>query len=122
MDKLERKLREISKKVANYDPALESKINETVNTMTNPKIESFVKPQANVNVIGDGTIHSFMVEIKSSKNGPIPDTKLMSRIIEAVESGETSEFSNVNQLTDSDSNKFEVISFKYERKDDKKKQ
>ena len=32
------------------------------------------------------------------------------RIIEAVESGENSEFSNVNQLTDSDSNKFEVIS------------
>lgn len=122
MDKLERTLREISKKVANYDPALETKINETVNTMTNPKIESFVKPQAQVNLVDDGTIHSFLVEIKSSKNGPIPDTKLMSRIIEAVESGESSEFSNVNELSGAERNKFEVVSFKYERKDDKKKQ
>ena len=90
----------------------------------NPKIESFAKPRASVNVVNDsGTIHSFAVEIKASKDGPIPDTQLMSKILEAIESQSnlgddmTSEYASGKEMP-----KFEVVSFKYERRDDKKKQ
>jgi hypothetical protein len=95
-----------------------------VNSVGNPKIESFAKPRANVSVVNDsGTIHSFAVEIKASKDGPIPDTQLMSKILEAIESQSnmsedvTSEYSAGKEMP-----KFEVVSFKYERRDDKKKQ
>jgi hypothetical protein len=64
----------------------------------------------------DGTLHSFAVEIKSSKNGPIPDTQLMSKILEAVEGSNTNEFSAGGE----EPTKFEVVSFKYERRDSKK--
>lgn len=93
-------------------------VNTSVNPIaTNPKIETFAKPSSSVVVKdSDGTIHSFAVEIKSSKNGPIPDTQLMSKILEAVEGSNTNEFaSNGEEPT-----KFEVVSFKYERRDGKK--
>jgi hypothetical protein len=95
----------------------EMQINPTINDLgENPKIESFAKP-ASVNIKDEnGTTHSFAVEIKSSKNGPIPDTQLMSKILQAVEGSNTNEFSNDGE----EPTKFEVVSFKYERRDNKK--
>lgn len=92
-------------------------VNPTINPLgENPKIESFAKP-ASVNIKDDsGTVHSFAVEIKSSKNGPIPDTQLMSKILQAVEGSNTNEFSSDGE----EPVKFEVVSFKYERRDNKK--
>ena len=97
-------------------------INELVNDLNlNPQISSFAKPKTSFEVKdSDGTIHSFAVEIISSHNGPIPDTQLMSRILQAIEGKETSEFSNVKEFASSDSPSFEVVSFKYERREDKK--
>lgn len=138
MSSLRDKLVSIQKKIAQANPELAENIdnmvtdmdtetpviNPLVNTAGNPKIESFAKPRANVSLMNDsGTIHSFAVEIKASKDGPIPDTQLMSKILEAIESqsnlGEdmTSEYSSGKEMP-----KFEVVSFKYERRDDKKKQ
>jgi hypothetical protein len=87
------------------------------------QIESFAKPNSEITVKDDsGTVHSFAVEVKSSKNGPIPDTQLMSRILQAIENNNSSEFKNVNQYaSEADMPKFEVVSFKYERRDDKKR-
>jgi hypothetical protein len=97
---------------------MDLKVNPDVNPLgTNAKIESFARPSSSVVVKdGDGTIHSFAVEIKSSKNGPIPDTQLMSKILEAVEGSNTSEFAAGGE----EPTKFEVVSFKYERRDSKK--
>ena len=133
MSSLRDKLVSIQKKIAQANPELADNIdnmvtdmdfNPMVNTMGNPKIESFAKQRANVNVVNDsGTIHSFAVEIKASKDGPIPDTQLMSKILQAIENQSnagddmTSEYASGNEMT-----KFEVVSFKYERRDDKKKQ
>ena len=88
----------------------------------NPKIQTFARPRPNVSVVGDdGTVHSFAVEIKAKHNGPIPDTQLMSKILQAIEdhSGDTKDFAAGDTP---ESNSFEVVSFKYERRDDKKKQ
>jgi len=133
MSSLRDKLVSIHKKIAQSNPELADNIdnmitdmdvNPMVNTLGNPKIESFAKQRANVNVVNDsGTIHSFAVEIKASKDGPIPDTQLMSKILEAIENQSnasdemTSEYAAGNEMP-----KFEVVSFKYERRDDKKKQ
>lgn len=97
---------------------MELNVNPSVNNLgTNPDIETFAKPSSSVVVKdGDGTLHSFAVEIKSSKNGPIPDTQLMSKILEAVEGSNTNEFSAGGE----EPTKFEVVSFKYERRDSKK--
>jgi len=97
---------------------MELKVNPSVNSLgTNPEIETFAKPSSSVMVKdSDGTLHSFAVEIKSSKNGPIPDTQLMSKILEAVEGSNTNEFSAGGE----EPTKFEVVSFKYERRDSKK--
>ena len=97
-------------------------VNELVNDLNlNPGISSFAKPKSSFEIKdGDGTIHSFAVEIKSSHNGPIPDTQLMSRILQAIEGKETSEFSTANEFASVDSPSFEVVSFKYERREDKK--
>ena len=97
-------------------------INEMVHDLNlNPNISSFAKPKPSFEIKdSDGTIHSFAVEIKSSHNGPIPDTQLMSRILQAIEGKSTSEFSNVNEFASEDSPSFEVVSFKYERREDKK--
>ena len=88
----------------------------------NPNIQTYAKPRPSVSVVGDdGTVHSFAVEIKAKHNGPIPDTQLMSKILQAVEnhSDSAKEFAAGDEP---DSNSFEVVSFKYERRDDKKKQ
>ena len=133
MSSLRDKLVSIHKKIAQANPELadnidnmvtDMDINPMVNTMGNPKIESFAKQKANVSVVNDsGTIHSFAVEIKASKDGPIPDTQLMSKILQAIETQSnasedmTSEYASGQEMP-----KFEVVSFKYERRDDKKKQ
>lgn len=95
----------------------EMQINPTINPLgENSKIESFAKP-ATVNIKDENsTVHSFAVEIKSSKNGPIPDTQLMSKILQSIEGSNTNEFSSDGE----EPVKFEVISFKYERRDNKK--
>lgn len=137
MSSLRDKLVSIQKKIAQANPELADNIDSMVSDMDtsplvnpmvgnpmNPKIETFAKPRANVSVVNDnGTIHSFAVEIKASKDGPIPDTQLMSKILEAIESQSnlsdemTSEYADGKEMP-----KFEVVSFKYERRDDKKKQ
>lgn len=95
----------------------ELKVNPAVNPLEgNPKIESFAKPSSVTVKDDSGTVHSFAVEIKSSKNGPIPDTQLMSKILQAVEGSNTNEFSSDGE----EPVKFEVVSFKYERRDNKK--
>lgn len=102
------------------NPEFENPVSETVNDFTamNPKIQTFAKPKFNVNQVDDsGTLHSFAVEIKATKDGPIPDTQLMSKILQAIESHNTSEFAYGD---DKPANSFEVVSFKYERRDDKK--
>jgi hypothetical protein len=104
------------------NPEFDRPISETLNDIQgmNPKIQTFAKPKFNVSTGDDsGTLHSFAVEIKAKKDGPIPDTQLMSKILQAIESHNTSEYAYGD---DSTSNSFEVVSFKYERRDDKKKQ
>ena len=138
MSSLRDKLVSIHKRIAQANPELADSIdnmvtdrdtnqlgtNNMVNTLGNPKIESFAKQRSNVSVVNDsGTIHSFAVEIKASKDGPIPDTQLMSKILQAIEDQSnvsedmTSEYASGQEMP-----KFEVVSFKYERRDDKKKQ
>ena len=101
------------------EPVMEDVMNPMVNTMQSPKIESFARPRPEVSLkTDDGTVHSFAVEIKAKHNGPIPDTQLMSKILQSIES----HADNVSEYAagDSPSNSFEVVSFKYERRDDKK--
>jgi hypothetical protein len=138
MNRVIRVLDDIKTRVAQVNPELGSKINDavfdlgstapmevedsTIDTGSNPKIESFARPRPNVSVVSDdGTIHSFAVEIKAKHNGPIPDTQLMSKILQSIESHSDTakEFAAGDEP---DSNSFEVVSFKYERRDDKKKQ
>ena len=138
MNRVIKVLDDIKTRVAQVNPELESKINDavfdmgnnapmetensTIETGISPKIESFARPRPSVSVVGDdGTVHSFAVEIKAKHNGPIPDTQLMSKILQSIEShsDNTKEFASGDET---ESNSFEVVSFKYERRDDKKKQ
>jgi len=138
MNRVIRVLDDIKTRVAQVNPDLGSKINDAVfdmgsnepmetedsiiDTGMHPKIESFAKPQPSVSVVGDdGTVHSFAVEIKAKHNGPIPDTQLMSKILQAIEnhSDTAKEYAAGDEP---EANSFEVVSFKYERRDDKKKQ
>lgn len=138
MNRVIKVLDDIKTRVAQVNPELGSKINDavfdmgsnspmetedsTIDTGISPKIESFARPRPNVSVVGDdGTVHSFAVEIKAKHNGPIPDTQLMSKILQSIESHSdtTKEYAAGD---DAESNSFEVVSFKYERRDDKKKQ
>jgi hypothetical protein len=138
MNRVIKVLDDIKTRVAQVNPELGSKINDavfdlganepmetensTIDTGMNPNIQTFAKPRPSVSVVEeDGTVHSFAVEIKAKHNGPIPDTQLMSKILQAVESHSDSakEFAAGDEP---DSNSFEVVSFKYERRDDKKKQ
>lgn len=101
------------------EPMMEDSFNPMINTIQNPKIESFARPRPDVSIKSDdGTVHSFSVEIKAKHNGPIPDTQLMSKILQSIES----HADNVSEYASGDSpaNSFEVVSFKYERRDDKK--
>jgi len=138
MNRVIKVLDDIKTRVAQVNPELGDKINDavfdmgsttpmetensTIDTGMHPKIETFAKPRTNVSVVGDdGTVHSFAVEIKAKHNGPIPDTQLMSKILQAIEnhSDTAKEFAAGDEP---ESNSFEVVSFKYERRDDKKKQ
>jgi hypothetical protein len=138
MNRVIRVLDDIKTRVAQANPELGNKINDavfdlgpnepmetedsTIDTGMNPNIQTFAKPRPSVSVVGDdGTIHSFAVEIKAKHNGPIPDTQLMSKILQSIESHSDTakEFAAGDE---SESNSFEVVSFKYERRDDKKKQ
>ena len=129
MKKVIRLLENMRTKVAQMDPMLADKLDEAmmpesdtnpmVNNLQNPKIESFAKQRPEVSIKSDdGTVHSFAVEIKAKHNGPIPDTQLMSKILQSIES----HADNVSEYASGDtpSNSFEVVSFKYERRDDKK--
>jgi len=121
MEKIIEALRSAKNKVAQVNPMLGEDINNTLGTFESmPKIETFAKPRVNVMQSSeDGTVHSFAVEIKAKHNGPIPDTQLMSKILQAVEShsDSTSEFASGDAP---EGNSFEVVSFKYERREDKK--
>lgn len=138
MNRVIKVLDDIKTRVAQVNPELGDKINDAVFDLgtnepmesmdskidngMNPNIQTFAKPRPSVSLVGDdGTVHSFAVEIKAKHNGPIPDTQLMSKILQAVESHSDSakEFAAGDEP---DSNSFEVVSFKYERRDDKKKQ
>ena len=138
MNRVIRVLDDIKTRVAQVNPELENKINDavfdmgsnlptetedsTIDNGMNPNIQTFAKPRPSVSVVGDdGTVHSFAVEIKAKHNGPIPDTQLMSKILQAIEnhSDTAKEFAAGDEP---ESNSFEVVSFKYERRDDKKKQ
>jgi hypothetical protein len=138
MNRVIKVLDDIKTKVAQVNPELGTKINDavfdlgntapmerensTIDTGSSPKIESFARPRPNVSVVGDdGTVHSFAVEIKAKHNGPIPDTQLMSKILQSIESHSDTakEYASGDEP---ESNSFEVVSFKYERRDDKKKQ
>ena len=130
MNKVIKLLENMKTKVAQVDPALAGRIddvmgeadfttNPMVNDLQNPKIESFARPRPEVSLKSDdGTLHSFSVEIKAKHNGPIPDTQLMSKILQSIESHSD----NVTEFAagDKPDNSFEVVSFKYERRDDKK--
>ena len=138
MNRVIRVLDDIKTRVAQVNPELGDKINDAVLDLgpnepmeskdsmidngMNPNIQTYAKPRPSISVVGDdGTVHSFAVEIKAKHNGPIPDTQLMSKILQAVEnhSDSAKEFAAGDEP---DSNSFEVVSFKYERRDDKKKQ
>ena len=130
MNKVIKLLENIKTKVAQVDPNLVDRIddamipedintNPMVNTIQSPKIESFARPRPDVVIKSDdGTVHSFSVESKAKHNGPIPDTQLMSKILQSIESHSD----NVSEFASGDEpkNSFEVVSFKYERRDDKK--
>ena len=124
MNQLAQKLIAVRNKVAQTNPEIADNINSMVNSMDagNPMIETYAKQKANVNVVEDsGTVHSFSVEIKASKDGAIPDTQLMSKILQAVEDQNFSSDENTSEFAQGKPTKFEVVSFKYERRDDKKK-
>lgn len=121
MEKIIQALRSAKNKVSQINPMLGEDISNTLGSYDSmPKIETFAKPRVNVMQSSDeGTVHSFAVEIKAKHNGPIPDTQLMSKILQAVEShsDSTSDFATGDTP---EGNSFEVVSFKYERREDKK--
>jgi pyruvate/2-oxoglutarate/acetoin dehydrogenase E1 component len=122
MEKIIQALRSAKNRVAQVNPILGEDINNTLGSFDSMphKIETFAKPRVNVMQSSDeGTVHSFAVEIKARHNGPIPDTQLMSKILQAVEShsDSTSDFASGDAP---EGNSFEVVSFKYERREDKK--
>jgi len=123
MNKTMKALKEAKMKVAQTNPELGNEINTMLNEVNdgmNPNIETYAKPRINVtqsNESSDGLVHSFSVEIKTLKNGPIPDTQLMSKILQSIENHSTSQFA---EGMEDGGNEFEVVSFKYERREDKK--
>ena len=125
MNKLSKVQYNSKRRLAQVDPGFYPDINLAVNDMSNdpsPMIAPYAKPKANVTVKDSGgVIHSFAVEIKSSKNGSIPDTELMSKILQAIEGRSDEGISNISEMSNEEPQRFEVVSFKYERKDDKSK-
>ena len=123
MNKTIKALKEAKMKVAQTNPELGNEINTMLNEVNdgmNPNIETYAKPRVNVtqsNESSDGLVHSFSVEIKTLKNGPIPDTQLVSKILQSIENHSTSQYADGME---DGGNEFEVVSFKYERREDKK--
>lgn len=123
MNKTIKALKEAKMKVAQTNPELGNEINTMLNETNdgmNPNIETYAKPRVNItpsNESSDGLVHSFSVEIKALKNGPIPDTQLMSKILQSIENHSTAQFADGME---EGGNEFEVVSFKYERREDKK--
>jgi hypothetical protein len=123
MNKTMKALKEAKMKVAQTNPELGNEINTMLNEVSdgmNPNIETYAKPRINVNQSNessDGLVHSFSVEIKTLKNGPIPDTQLMSKILQSIENHSTAQYA---EGMEDGGNEFEVVSFKYERREDKK--
>ena len=123
MNKTMKALKEAKMKVAQTNPELGNEINTILNEVNdgmNPNIETYAKPRINVNQSNessDGLVHSFSVEIKTLKNGPIPDTQLMSKILQSIENHSTAQYA---EGMENGGNEFEVVSFKYERREDKK--
>ena len=123
MNKTTKALKEAKMKVAQTNPELGNEINTMLNEVNdgmNPNIETYAKPRINVNQSNessDGLVHSFSVEIKTLKNGPIPDTQLMSKILQSIENHSTAQYA---EGMEDGGNEFEVVSFKYERREDKK--
>ena len=123
MNKTMKALKEAKMKVAQTNPELGNEINTMLNEVNdgmNPNIETYSKPRINVNQSNessDGLVHSFSVEIKTLKNGPIPDTQLMSKILQSIENHSTAQYA---EGMENGGNEFEVVSFKYERREDKK--
>lgn len=123
MNKTIKALKEAKMRVAQTNPELGNEINTMLNEVNdgmNPNIETYAKPRINVtqsNESSDGLVHSFSVEIKTLKNGPIPDTQLMSKILQSIENHSTSQYADGME---DGGNEFEVVSFKYERREDKK--
>jgi hypothetical protein len=123
MNKTIKALKEAKMKVAQTNPELGNEINTMLNEVNDgmsPNIETYAKPRINVtqsNESSDGLVHSFSVEIKTLKNGPIPDTQLMSKILQSIENHSTAQFA---EGMEDGGNEFEVVSFKYERREDKK--
>ena len=123
MNKTIKALKEAKMKVAQTNPELGNEINTMLNEVNdgmNPNIETYARPRINVtqsNESSDGLVHSFSVEIKTLKNGPIPDTQLMSKILQSIENHSTSQYADGME---DGGNEFEVVSFKYERREDKK--
>jgi len=123
MNKTIKALKEAKMKVAQTNPELGNEINTMLNETNdgmNPNIETYAKPRVNItpsNENSDGLVHSFSVEIKALKNGPIPDTQLMSKILQSIENHSTAQFADGME---DGGNEFEVVSFKYERREDKK--
>ena len=123
MNKTMKALKEAKMKVAQTNPELGNEINTMMNEVNdgmNPNIETYAKPRINVNQSNessDGLVHSFSVEIKTLKNGPIPDTQLMSKILQSIENHSTAQYA---EGMEDGGNEFEVVSFKYERREDKK--
>lgn len=123
MNKTIKALKEAKMKVAQTNPELGNEINTMLNEVNdgmNPNIETYAKPRINVtqsNESSDGLVHSFSVEIKTLKNGPIPDTQLMSKILQSIENHSTAQYADGME---DGGNEFEVVSFKYERREDKK--
>lgn len=123
MNKTIKALKEARMKVAQTNPELGNEINTMLNEVNdgmNPNIETYAKPRINVtqsNESSDGLVHSFSVEIKTLKNGPIPDTQLMSKILQSIENHSTAQYADGME---DGGNEFEVVSFKYERREDKK--
>ena len=123
MNKTMKALKEAKMKVAQTNPELGNEINTMLNEVNdgmNPNIETYAKPRINVtqsNESSDGLVHSFSVEIKTLKNGPIPDTQLMSKILQSIENHSTAQYA---EGMEDGGNEFEVVSFKYERREDKK--
>ena len=123
MNKTIKALKEAKMKVAQTNPELGNEINTMLNEVNdgmNPNIEAYAKPRVNVtqsNESSDGLVHSFSVEIKTLKNGPIPDTQLMSKILQSIENHSTAQYADGME---DGGNEFEVVSFKYERREDKK--